>query len=264
MEVTFTPPVNGITQPINVPRGTEIYIVEGLNNGVEYTFTVQAVDVNGNKNSGQSEKGTPDSSAPSDITPPAKVTGLSGSSGSAQVTLTWTDPADGDLDHIEITFSPEAAGVTQPVSVPKGTGTRVITGLTNGTAYTFTVTAVDASGNRSGGEPTGPYTPSETPDNTPPAGIVKVEFTGPWDETITLTGADTALSKAENTSLTVSVSGTFDAYKWYLDGVPIPEETGNTLNGSAGNLSVKTHRLTVVVTTGGVEYAKRVTFTVTP
>jgi hypothetical protein len=41
--------------------------------------------------------------------------------------------------------------ISQPISVAKGTQTKTITGLTNGTTYTFTVKAVDTVGNESGG-----------------------------------------------------------------------------------------------------------------
>jgi hypothetical protein len=87
---------------------------------------------------------------------PGNVSGLSGTAGNGKVTLRWTDPADADLDHIEITFSPTVNGVTQPVSVDlSNEGGRAnnttINGLANDTEYTFTVTAVDTTENRSAG-----------------------------------------------------------------------------------------------------------------
>jgi hypothetical protein len=102
---------------------------------------------------------------PSDTTPPADVSGLSGTAGNGAVTLRWTDPADADLDHIEITFSPTANGVTQPVSVDlsnegERANSTTINGLTNGTEYTFTVTAVYMAENRSTGASTGPLKPA--------------------------------------------------------------------------------------------------------
>jgi hypothetical protein len=279
IEITFSPGAAGVTQPISVLKGTETRTITGLTNGTAYSFTVQAVDASGNKSGGETKTETPDSSAPSDITPPAKVSGLSGTTGNARVTLSWTDPTDGDLDHIEISFSPAAAGVTQPISVSKGTQTRVITGLTNGTAYTFTVKTVDVNGNKSGGEtashtpqapddPDGPDEPDgpdgpDGPEPTGPAGHVKVLFSRPYDEYISITGLNTSLSKPKNTQMTVSVSSYYTAYRWYLDGEQIPEETSNTLTLYAGSLDVKRYTLTVFVTTsGGVEYAKRLSFIV--
>jgi hypothetical protein len=192
-------------------------------------------------------------SPPADITPPAEVTGLSGIPGDGAVSLSWTDPADADLASLEITWSPDG---TAPQTVAKGAGTYAASGLTNGTAYTFTVKAVDATGNSSAGVTSAALTPLA------PAGIVKVQFAGPGDETITLTGADGALSWAANTALNVSVSETFSACRWALDGVVMPAATGGSLSLNAGELSVKQHTLTVVVTKDGVEYSKVVQFTV--
>jgi len=83
-----------------------------------------------------------------DTTPPGDVSSLSCTAGDAEFSLTWTDPSDADLDHIEITWSPDGSS---PQTVDVGTETLTATGLTNGTEYTFTVCAVDAAGNKSGG-----------------------------------------------------------------------------------------------------------------
>jgi hypothetical protein len=189
-----------------------------------------------------------------DTTPPAEVTGLSGIPGDETVSLSWTDPADADLDFLEITWTP---GGTVPQKVAKGAGTYAASGLTNGTSYTFTVNAVDTAGNRSAGVSSAALTPLALL-----AGSIKVQFTGPRDETITLSGTEGALSWAANTALNVSVSGTFSAYRWALDGVVIEGQTGSSLSLNAGELSVSRHTLTVVVTKDGVEYSKVVQFTV--
>jgi chitodextrinase len=83
-----------------------------------------------------------------DSVAPGAVSDLSGTAGDGSVTLTWTDPVDANLDHIEITWTsgPDTR------NVPAGDQTRTITGLGNDTPYTFTLTAVDTSGNKSGGE----------------------------------------------------------------------------------------------------------------
>ncbi|GHU94015.1 hypothetical protein FACS189479_06220 [Spirochaetia bacterium] len=86
-----------------------------------------------------------------DTTAPAEVTGLSAVPANGQVSLTWIAPADSDFNKVEITFTPAADGVTQPISVSKGTNTKVITGLVKGTEYTFRVKTEDDSGNKSAG-----------------------------------------------------------------------------------------------------------------
>ncbi|GHV81637.1 hypothetical protein AGMMS49991_01950 [Spirochaetia bacterium] len=53
------------------------------------------------------------------------------------------------MANIEITFTPLVTGVIQPITAAKGAQTKVITGLINGTLYTFSVKAVYAAGNKS-------------------------------------------------------------------------------------------------------------------
>jgi hypothetical protein len=72
------------------------------------------------------------------------VTGLGGTAGNGEVTLTWSDPAE--LDHVEITWDPNGF---EPVPVAKGLETYTATGLTNNTWYTFTLRAVAADGTKS-------------------------------------------------------------------------------------------------------------------
>ncbi|SMD32479.1 Fibronectin type III domain-containing protein [Reichenbachiella faecimaris] len=76
-----------------------------------------------------------------DITPPGSVSGLSATTGNGQVSLSWTNPSDSDFDHVSISYN---GGSTTSTS-----GSKTITGLTNGTSYTFTVVAYDNSGNAS-------------------------------------------------------------------------------------------------------------------
>jgi hypothetical protein len=65
--------------------------------------------------------------------------------------LSWIDPADSDYAKVQITFSPTAGSVTQPIEVAKGICSCVVPGLTNNTEYTFTVRSIDTSGNASNG-----------------------------------------------------------------------------------------------------------------
>jgi hypothetical protein len=87
-----------------------------------------------------------------------EVIDLSATEGDGQVVLTWTDPADSDFNHVTISWSP-ADGISQPVTVNKGVQTETITGLENGTLYTFTVKTVDGDSNTSTG-----VTDTATPD----------------------------------------------------------------------------------------------------
>jgi hypothetical protein len=84
-----------------------------------------------------------------DTTPPTEVTELEAVRSSGTVALKWIDPTDEDLAGIEVTWEP---GGSETQEVALGVGEYVATGLTNGTEYTFTLAAVDESGNRSAGE----------------------------------------------------------------------------------------------------------------
>jgi predicted phage tail protein len=254
IEIAWTPGDGSAS----VTKGTGIYIAESLPNDIDYTFTVTAKDTAGNLSVGEPVTRTPNGSS-SDLTRPGPVTSLAVQATATTVTLTWTDPADTDLASIEITWTPPDGTDDGSKSITDGTGTYTTTGLNKGTAYTFSVVAVDASGNESRNAATVSATPRE------PTAQVTVSFTGPADKTITLTGVGGTLSQAANTALTVTVTvtGAYSVYRWALDGSIISGETGNFLTGYAGSLEVKRHTLTVYVKKGVVEYAKRVTFTVT-
>jgi hypothetical protein len=85
---------------------------------------------------------------------------------------------------------------------------------------------------------------------------VRVSFTEPQDKTITVT------QTPGTGSLTVSVSGSFSKYRWFLDGVLLPNETKDSLTLDVSGLSPRRHELTVFVTgEDGAEYAKALRFT---
>lgn len=75
--------------------------------------------------------------------PPTTVTGLAAAPASAQVTLTWTNPADPDFGGVVVTVDggdPVYTGTAQ---------TTTVTGLTNGTTYGFSVFTRNTDGDLS-------------------------------------------------------------------------------------------------------------------
>ncbi len=81
-----------------------------------------------------------------DSTPPDAITDLSAVPGVGEVTLSWTNPENTDLDQIEISVTP---GGYVPETVTSETEEITITNLSNGTEYTFSLKAIDEAGNKS-------------------------------------------------------------------------------------------------------------------
>jgi hypothetical protein len=129
-------------------------VVTGLTNGTAYTFTVHATNANGD---------SPESSASTSVTPaapPGAPTSASAVAGAGQASVSFSAPAsDGgsSITSYTVTASPGTATATCPGSPC------VVTGLTNGTAYTFTVHATNAIDASSESASTAAVTPVGVP-----------------------------------------------------------------------------------------------------
>jgi hypothetical protein len=108
----------------------------GLTNGTSYTFSVSATNKYGTSQFSQA------SSAVLSAGAPGAPTGITGTVASQQVSLSWTAPSNNGsaITSYTITSSP---ATTTNTSV---TNSFIFTGLTNGTAYTFSITATNAIG----------------------------------------------------------------------------------------------------------------------
>jgi len=90
--------------------------------------------------------------------PPQPPTAVNGAPGNTQVTVAWTAPADdGGSPVIDYTVTTIPGGTTCTTS----STSCVVPGLTNGTAYTFTVIARNAIGTSAPSTPSGPVTPAK-------------------------------------------------------------------------------------------------------
>ena len=178
--VSWTPPIDGgspitsytVTPYVGTTARTPVTItgnppaasttVTGLTNGTAYTFTVAATNA----------IGTGTASAPSAaVTPapptvPGAPTAVAAGAGNAAATVSWAAPSNGGSPITSYTVTPYIGTTAQtPVTVtgnPPATSTTV-TGLTNGTDYTFTVRATNGVGAGPASAASAPVTPVPSP-----------------------------------------------------------------------------------------------------
>jgi titin len=96
---------------------------------------------------------------------PTAATAVAGTPGDGQVDLTWSAPtSDGGADILGYVVVPSVGGTAQtPSTFPSTSTTETITGLENGTTYTFTVAALNRVGAGPASAPSGAITPATVP-----------------------------------------------------------------------------------------------------
>jgi hypothetical protein len=159
---TVTPYIGTTAQTATVLTGNPPATsasVTGLTDGTAYTFTVAATN----------SVGTGPASSPSGpVTPtaptaPAAPGSVAATAGNQSASVSWSAPANGGSPITMYTITPYLAGVAQaPTQIagrPPLTAANV-TGLTNGDAYTFTVSATNTIGTGPPSSPSQPVTPS--------------------------------------------------------------------------------------------------------
>jgi fibronectin type 3 domain-containing protein len=153
--LNWTPPGNSDLKGFDVFQGltkltaapltkiTKSFTVTGLSENQTYTFKVVAIDNSGNVNSGSTKDG-----AGVILPPPDKPTGLQATVGTGKVNLSWLASADPYILRYHIYKD----GVyLNTVNSP--TTDFVVTGLTNGTAYNFSINAESVGGVSPGSDP---------------------------------------------------------------------------------------------------------------
>jgi hypothetical protein len=150
---TITSAPDGVT--VTVDATATSATVEGLTNGTAYTFTVVATNVLGDGPASDPSAAVVPATVPD---APANVVAVAADS---SATVSWTPASDGGspITGYVVTSTPD--GVT--VDVDGATTQVVVSGLTNGTAYTFTVVATNAIGAGAPSTPSDPVTPVTTP-----------------------------------------------------------------------------------------------------
>jgi hypothetical protein len=148
---TVTSLPGGLTATVSAPATAAT--VTSLSNGTSYTFTVVATNA-----LGASAPSSP-SNAVTPATVPNAPTAVTATGGNAQASVSWTAPSNNGgsaITSYAVTSLP--GGLTATVSAPATTAT--VTGLSNGTSYTFTVVATNSVGNSVASSPSNAVTPA--------------------------------------------------------------------------------------------------------
>jgi hypothetical protein len=136
--------------------------VTGLVNGVGYTFTVTAT------NDAATGAASAASSSVIPTGPPLPPTGITATAGDQQATVICTAPAsNGGSAFTAFTATASPGGAHASAT----TCSITVTGLTDGTAYTFTVTAATSLGTSVASATSNTVTPVDTHPPTAPTGV---------------------------------------------------------------------------------------------
>jgi uncharacterized repeat protein (TIGR01451 family) len=187
-------------------------VIPGLTNGVSYAFEVLATNGNGTSAfSVQSNVITPPG-----VGLPSAPTGAIAVAGDKQAFVTWTvsasnggSPITGYTVRVLVGGVPTGATVTvPPPTFGSNTDSTLVSGLTNGVAYTFTVHATNIAGNSAESAQSNAITPSAA--NLPTVSIAMSGLTSvaatPAQVTYNITVTNTSQFPASNIAVAHTLS----------------------------------------------------------
>jgi len=241
---TYDGDIHGVS--VFVPSGspsagsTLSAVVSGLVNARSYTFTVIASNAIGNSTPSNSSASARPAGVPATPTAPTAV------AGDGQATVNWTAPYNNGAAITEYTIVTSPVRIGGNYSWTSGPLSAVITGLTNGTSYTFTVQARNSNGAGSTSSSSASVTPvaAEAPPPTVPTapsvlsllvqnGAIKVGWASPLSNggsritSYTITATST-LDNSTTTETTVE-----DGRRTVFDGI-----VSGLTNGTPYNFTV--------------------------
>jgi hypothetical protein len=243
------------TTIIGSPPATNTTIT-GLTNGTAYTFKVTATNMIG---TGQSSAAS-NSVSPAAPTVPGTPTGVSATGGNGSATVSWTAPGNGGSQITSYTITPyigtQAQAATTINGSPPATNT-TITGLANGTSYTFTVAAANVVGSGPASSPSNAVTPTGPTVPGAPTGVTATA--GLNSATVSWTAPSSNGSPITSYTITPYI-GTQAQTATTINGSP--PATNTTITGLAGGTA---YTFTVTATNGiGIGPASSPSNSVTP
>ena len=212
---------NGVLDPtprqVDAPATSTTFT--GLTPGTSYTFTVQATNLGGSgPTSAQSN-----AVVPTGATAPAAVTNVSAVGDSTAARVTWTPSGVSTGSPLTgYTITPYIGSTPQTTaSAPASASSATVTGLTNGQAYTFRVTATNAVGSTAS-SPSNAVTPRHS----------LLELATPT----TVDGGDVS-SVVLGMKFTASVNGSVTGIRFYKSSANTGTHVGTLWDSTGGRLT---------------------------
>ena len=221
-------PPSGPAITTSVPASQLSATITGLKNGTTYSVIITAV----------SSLGAGSPSSPASLTPTAVLPGTptisSSSAANGSVSLAWTTPSAGDAPIFFYKLVATSGSNTSTALYDASTNSATLSGLTNGMAYSLTVTAISSLGAGSSSSPvsltprtlsSAPRSPTATPGTKKVTLIWKLPesnggsaITGYWIYEGTRAGLESAKPMNANlvTSLSYSASSLTKGKKYYF------------------------------------------------
>lgn len=186
-----------------------------------YTFTISATNAAGTTTTSSrtitvaANPTPPTPPAPPSPVPPSAPTNVAATAGNAQATIAWSapvDPGSYPVTSYRVTAAPGGA------SCLTATTSCTITGLTNGTTYTFTVVALNGAGWGASGV-SNAVTPSANPAPTPAPGPQPLPAPlPPGASSLTVNGVPQQMTVAPNSGAN-GLNVVSDDFDMTLDGL---------------------------------------------
>lgn len=234
---TVTSNPDGVTQSTNDGSTTALHLA-GLRNGVTYTFTVTATNA----------LGTGFASSPSNAVVPATApdapTNVTATPGDQSASVQWTAPFDEGRPITRYTVTSSPGGVTATVNGNPPATSATVSGLTNGTAYTFTVTATNAIGTGPASSPSNAVVPLAPPAPQAPGAPTGVAASaGPGYAVVNWTAPSSSGGSAISSYVVTASSAT------PANGTSVTTD-GNTTSAIVGGLGSGTYTFSVKAVNG--------------